>query len=431
MLGVVENDPYETFFVLQFDSEEGLILDQDVEGVNKDDILPELSESDAMVTEDDDITVLEENSVLSPTPDLSADAPESGSESFSPHQHVHEACCSLCGLRSQDGQWRLTCISSVFSGFVEEDLLLEDTVQTATVENLPPEEVPAEVSSPELPDVVTLPEPPVEVEDSGSGDLEPLKPAAPTKADVSAEHIEPSDGLVTGDDAIEADAILVVEKAEAEITTVEEAAIQMVDEEQINEMEIPEELEITTTASKTTYEEDLPALVLPPEAVDLTKEVPEPSETASAPVDKGSEEDSNFSAEQAAEEPGEDANVDIVLTNADVPVLEEDGMEAAAESEGEEVMEETLPEAPAIETEGSESPQILAEDLAEDEFLLVNRDETEPPMLDVVSHAQPTVLSPERESPFTRISDINPVTKEHPHVIIPSLVEVRLLKRHL
>lgn len=323
----------------------------------------------------------------------------------------------------------------VFPGFVEEDLLLEDVVHTPAAEKPPPEEVPAEIPSPELPDIITLPEPPVEVEVSGSGDLEePLKPAAPTEADVSFEHMEPHDGLLPGDDAIKAAAVLEAGEAEAEM--VEEAAIQTVDEKQMNGKEVLEELEVTTAASKSTYEEGLPAVVLPPEAVDPTKEAREPtSETSSAPADKSSEEDSNFSAvaptdkvdnvEQPGEDPGEEANAEVVLTNPDVAVLEEDDVEAAAESGGQEVMEETLPEAPAVETEGSEAPQILTEDLAEDEILLVNRDKTGPPRVDV-SRAQPTVLSPERESPFTRISDINPVTQEHPHINVPSLLEVML-----
>lgn len=318
--------------------------------------------------------------------------------------------------------------------------MLEDIVQSPAVENPPPEEVPAENPSTELPDVVTLPEPPVEVEASGSGELEePLKPAAPTEADVSFEHIEPHDGLITGDEAIKADAVLKAEKSEVEVTTmVEEAVIQMVDEQLMNGKKVPEEVEITTTAGMTTYEEVLAAEVLPPEAVDLTKEASEPtSETASAAVDKSSDEDSNIltaaptdmvdNAEQPAEEPGEETHVHVVSINPDIPVLEEDGLEAAAESEGQEVMEETMPEAPAVEPEGSESPQILTEDLAEDEILLVNRDETEPPVIDVVSHALPTVLSPEKESPFTRILEISPVTEEHPHINIPSLVEVLLL----
>lgn len=306
-------------------------------------------------------------------------------------------------------------------------------MQTPAVENPPPEEVAAENASPELPDAVTLPEPPVEVEVSGSGEQEePFKPAAPTDADDSVEHTEAHEGLISLDDAIKADTVTV------EITdTVEEAAIQTVDEQQMNGKEVPEEVEVTTTASKTTYEEVLPAEVPLPEAVDLTEDASEPT-SASAAVDKSSaEEDSIFlaaaptdkmdDADHPAEEPGEEASVHVVSTNPDIPVTAEEATEAATESEGREVMEETLPEAPAAETEGSESPQILPGDLAEDEILLVNRDETEPPVVDVVSHAQPTALSPERESPFTRISEMNPATKEQPRVNIPSLVEVMVL----
>lgn len=308
--------------------------------------------------------------------------------------------------------------------------MLEDVVQTPAVEKPPPEEVPAEIPSPELPDIIALPEPPVEVEASGSGDLEgPLKPAAPTEADVSLEHVEPHDGLATGDDAIKkAEVVLEADKAEAEM--VEGAAVQTVDEEQMTGKEVLEEFGAATTAS-----EGLPAVLPPPEAADVTNEArEETSETASAPADESSEEDSNFSAvappdkEDNAEEPGEEeANIDGVSTNPDAPVVEEDGVETAAESEGQEVMEEKLPEAPAVETEGSESPQILTEDLAEDEILLVNRDETGPPGLDD-SRAPPAVLSPEGESPFTHVSDINPVTQEHPHVNVPSLLEVMLFR---
>lgn len=302
--------------------------------------------------------------------------------------------------------------------------MLEDVVQTPADEKPPPEEVPAEIPSPELPDIIALPEPPVEVEASGSGDLEePLKPAAPTEADVSLEHMEPHDGLATGDGAIKsAEVVLEADKAEAE--TVEEAAV---DEEQINGKEVLEEFDAAS--------EGLPAVVLPPEAVDLTNEArEETSATASAPADESSEEDSNSSAvapadkvDNAEEPDEEEANIDSVSTNPDVPVVEEDGVETADESEGQEVMEEKLPEAPAVEMEGSESPQILTEDLAEDEILLVNRDETGAPGLDE-SRAPPAVLSPERESPFTHISDVNPVTQEHPHVNVPSLLEVMLFR---
>lgn len=270
--------------------------------------------------------------------------------------------------------------------------MLEDTVQTPAVENPPPEELPAELPSPELPEGVTLPEPPVEVEASGSGDLEDmLQPTTPTEADVSVEETVSEDGLITGDVTINADANLEAETEEDEVAAVgEEPTTATLDEEHLNEVEIPEELEISTIASKTTEEEGLPALVSPPEAVDVANEASEPaSETGLLPVDDNSAEGN------------EDADVIV-----------------------KEVKEETVPEAPAVEEEASEAPQISTEDLTEDEVLLVNEDEPEPPVADILSPAPPTALSPERESPFTRISDVNPDNEGQPHVVIPSLVEV-------
>lgn len=97
-------------FVLQLNGDEGLILDQDAEVVHKDDIMPELTESNTVGTEED-ITVLEENAVLSPMPDLSAGAPESGSESLSSTKMCIKriAACAL-----QDGQWGSTFVSFLF-----------------------------------------------------------------------------------------------------------------------------------------------------------------------------------------------------------------------------------------------------------------------------------------------------------------------------
>lgn len=100
-------------FVLQLDGDEGLILDQDAEVIHKDDVMPELTESNTVGTEED-ITVLEDNAVLSPMPDLSAGAPESGSESlFSTKMCIK--CNAGCAL--QDGQWRSTFVSFVFFRF--------------------------------------------------------------------------------------------------------------------------------------------------------------------------------------------------------------------------------------------------------------------------------------------------------------------------
>uniref|UniRef100_A0A4W6D9K5 Interphotoreceptor matrix proteoglycan 2 n=1 Tax=Lates calcarifer TaxID=8187 RepID=A0A4W6D9K5_LATCA len=118
----------------------------------------------------------------------------------------------------------------------------------------------------------------------------------------------------------------------------------------------------------------------------------------------------------------EDAAINVVFANPELsengeePVFEDRGVEEATESEVREDPE--TPEAPVVE-----APKISTEDLTEDEILLVNKDEPEP-AIDSLSPAQPTALSPERESPFTRISDVNPASDGHPDIIIPSLVEI-------
>ncbi|XP_035031447.2 interphotoreceptor matrix proteoglycan 2 [Hippoglossus stenolepis] len=293
------------------------ILEEDVEDVD----LPEPSETVTASTAVNDVIVLEESTVVSAAPVLVTSAPETDS-------------------------------------MEEEGLLLEDTVQTPAVENPPPEELPAELPSTELPEDVTLPEPPMEIEASGS-DLEDLLWPTPALEDV----------------------------------------------------EIPEETESSTIVTETTEEESLPALVPPPEAVDVAGEAAEPE----------SAETGLFSVD------GESVEVITESVTVEESVIEDHGLEeAAAESEGQEVKVdlETL-EAPVVENEATGAPSISTEDLTEDEVLLVNIDEEEPPGTDSLNPAQPTALSPEKESPFTRVSDVNPASEGLPDIFIPSLVEIQ------
>ncbi|TKS66872.1 Interphotoreceptor matrix proteoglycan 2 [Collichthys lucidus] len=233
------------------------ILEEDAADVNKGDVVPEL---DAAVTEGNDVIVLEESAVAPLAPVSTTSAPAAGS-------------------------------------FEEEGLLLEDTVQTPAVETAPPEELPAELPAPELPEVVMLPEPPVEVEASGSDDL--LQPSTPTEAAAAA---------------------------------------------------------------------------------------------------------------------AEENKTEVVTINADAI------SEAKRDSQDQEVMEESLPE--AVEEEVPEPPELSTEDLTEDEILPVSKDELEPPVTEILIPAQPTALSPESESPFTRISDVQSATEGQPDIIIPSLAEI-------
>lgn len=329
------------------------------------------------------------------------------------------------------------------AGFEEEGLLLEDTAQTPVEENPLPEELPAELPSPEVAEVVTLPEPPVEVEASGSGDLEELlQPTTPAEAEVSVEETGSEDGPITEDAELkELPADNVSEAITEEVAAVEEEpTMAPLDEEQLNEAEIPEEPEISTVASETIEEEEeeeivveeeeegLPAEVPPPEPLDVANEA---SETDLLPAGDNSAEDTEEDSNLPEVEP-EDVNPEPPAEEADInvdaypeaPVLEEVNVEGATEIIDQEVKEEIVPEAPAAEEKVSDAPQISTEDLTEDEILLVNQDLPEPPATDYLSPAPPTALSPGRESPFTRISDVNPATEGQPHIILTPLVEV-------
>ncbi|KAM7407140.1 hypothetical protein PAMA_003057 [Pampus argenteus] len=369
---------------------EVLILEENTEDVNKDEILPELPESSTPATIENDIIVLEESAVIPAAPVLTTDAPEAGS-------------------------------------IEAEGLLLEDTVQTPAVEIPPPEELPAELPPPELPEGITLPEPPVEIEASGTSDLDeqlPTSTSTSAEEETSLEEAASEDVLITEDVDIDAGDISEEETEEFEIAAVGEE--EHLDEVVVNETEITEEFEISTISVESTK----PVLVpTPADAIDVESEVSEPetAETALLPVSEESvesSEDINPTDVPPVDEPEEEEAINVVLSYPEEPVFEEGGMEAPTESKGEEVKEDTAPEAPAVVEAGPEAPEISTEDLTEDEILLVNKDEPEPSVTDSLSPAQPTALSPERESPFTSISDVNPASDEQPDIIIPSLIEI-------
>ncbi|XP_054871570.1 interphotoreceptor matrix proteoglycan 2 isoform X2 [Amphiprion ocellaris] len=390
---------------------EDLTLEEDID----DYVLPQLSETNTVATAENDVTVLEESEPLPPTTVLTTVAPEAGS-------------------------------------IEEEGLLLEDTVQTPAAENPPNEELPAELPTPEQPESAILPEPPVETEASGSGpnDLEILLEPSTTTAEgveegeaeeAPLEETTSENVLITEEVGINTDVTSEAEGVEVEVAAVEEepttaALDKELLEEVLNEVEIPEDLEISTITTETIEEEVLPAQVPLPEVLETASEAPEPESTEAVliPVDSVETvpEESIISDVPPADEevnsnhPEEDSASDMVLTNPAVPSSEEDVVEEAKDSE---VKEETAPEAPVVEVEveveATKAPEISTEDLTEDEILLVDTYKPELPITDVPNPAQPTALSPEIESPFTRISDISPDPEEHPDIIIPALVEIQ------
>lgn len=327
----------------------------------------------------------------------------------------------------------------VVAGFEEEGLLLEDTVHRPAEENLPPVELPAELPAPEAAEVVTLPEPPVEVEASGLG--QPEDPAQPTAAaeaeEVPTERASSEDGPTHPE--LNSGSVLEVVKEEAEEAEVqEESAAATPQEEQPNEEEIPEEPETSTAEEEDQEEgeeeEGLPAEVPPPDVVNVAREASETEQhllednSAEANHEDSSHEDSNpvdvQPVEVTAEPPAEEPHSDVEAL-PEPPMSEEASVEDMTEVMGREVKEEAVSEAPpVVEEEVSEAPQISTEDLTEDEILLVNQELPEPPATEYLSPAPPTALSPEKESPFTRVSDVNPATEGQPRIVITPLVEV-------
>ncbi|KAM8854645.1 interphotoreceptor matrix proteoglycan 2 isoform 2-T3 [Spinachia spinachia] len=348
------------------------ILEKDADVVKEDFVLPE-----ATAVGDTENNVIFQ--VVSPDPGPATGAPESG-------------------------------------GIEEEGLLLlpEDTLQTPPVETHPPEELPAELPSPELPEGVTLPEPPVEVEASGltTDDQEDLRdPSTPTEeGEVSLEEIGAEDGLMTED--VEVAAV----GEEPTISALEERHL---DEFVVTEAEIPEELEVSTIAAETVAEGQ-PVLVPPAEDVDVEREAELEAETSLLPggedLVEGSEESSLPDVPSADEDvnperPAEEADIDNGASYPEEHVVDENTKQEAKESEGHSGTKETAPELPPAEELGPAAPGISTEDLTEDEVLLVNRDQLQP--------------APESESPFTHTSEVDPSSEEQPDVIIPLLVEIQ------
>ncbi|XP_053732759.1 interphotoreceptor matrix proteoglycan 2 isoform X1 [Synchiropus splendidus] len=264
-------------------------------------------------------------------------------------------------------------------GITEEDLLLEEKVETPAAVEIPkPEELPAEVLSHELHETMLLPEPPLEIEASGSGtdDLSDL--LWPTTEEESEEGV--SEDVALTDVILDDDSEGHTEDVSDDGTTVE------VLEEHSEESDVQEELEISTISTETIEEESLPALIPPPDAAEVLREEPSLPPVEAAVMDQESvvEEATESSAHNVPT-----TAVAEILVAVDVP---------------------------------PESPQISTQDLTEDEIILVNQEEAGPPS---VSPVQPTVLSPERESPFTRVSDVNPAPDEHPEIFITSVLEIQ------
>ncbi|XP_062312193.1 interphotoreceptor matrix proteoglycan 2 [Osmerus eperlanus] len=313
----------------------------------------------------------------------------------------------------------------------DEGLLVENTVDTATPPAWAPpaDDLPWDTADPEPPEDPTLAEPPLEIEASGSGaDLDDL-PFTSTTEETPAEEDTTEEDTAPRE--------VIIEKEEGEPlpggTTEEEAGQE--------EADTSEELEVSTITTETVEEDEAaaafvpiatqtqeaPVLVEPLEPVVgeeiglLPDTVEDPSgvEISSPPEPEpglGSNEVLPY-PDTPWEEQEEDVEVEepimTVLTVAP-PVVEpivEDVVEVVIEEGPEEEEEEGPEEEDPEESQGEasvEAPEeeISEEDLVEDEILLVDEPAQDMPVAYTLSPAHPTLLSPERESPFTRVSDI-------------------------
>ncbi|XP_072300904.1 interphotoreceptor matrix proteoglycan 2 [Eucyclogobius newberryi] len=287
----------------------------------------------------------------------------------------------------------LTPAPPASSGVIEDSLLVEDTVQTSDVESPPAQE-----PSPELPDITSL----QEAEASGS-DIKNLDDLFWTP---SIEELPIEETAQTADVNTEDEETGEVKVSEVVPTLVHVPALDEHNLQEIIESNFEAELELFTITTETIEEEGLASLIPDPEVVDLTGEITQAEETEVALLPVNELPIENEVKDLSPEEEGKNTNV----------VLPVPGEAVIEESEPGEKTEEPLDSAEDI----PEAPRISTEDLTDDGIILVNVN-----IKDSVNSAQPTALSSEKESPFTRISDVNPASDVQPDIIITSTVEIQ------
>ena len=266
----------------------------------------------------------------------------------------------------------------------EEVLLLGNTVST---ESPLLEDLPTDPTSPEQPKGATLPEPPLEIEASGSG-LKVLKDLhfQPEEEEAIEEEPAPEEELTIEEKVVPEEVIIEedVQTEEAEVVVSEEDKVE-------EEAGASEDLEYSIIETETIeeVEEEAPAFV-PVEMMEAPEPVgglgvPEnPLAIATLPPDEPEEETNVVLAYPEIPEYGEE------IESLEGPIIEKPLTKVDAVEVEEEVAEEVVVEVPDIS-------EISEEDLVEDEILLV--DEAAPD----ATHTTP--LSAEKESPFTRVSD--------------------------
>ncbi|CAL9690376.1 unnamed protein product [Knipowitschia caucasica] len=274
----------------------------------------------------------------------------------------------------------LTTAAPASSVILDSDMV-EDTVHTPEVEKH---------------DITSLSEPPQEVEASGSdaenlNDLlrTPIIEEVPFEETAQTADINPED-METGE----------VKVAEVVPTLMHIPVLEEHHLEEMTESDVDLEPSTITTAID---EEGLASFVPDPEVVELAGGMAQPEESEGALLPDN---------ELPKEEEVKDLSTDEEEEDSVLPIPDEVVIEESKPPVTDEKTEEPIDSAEDI----PEAPKISTEDLTEDGIILVNVDES-------VNSEQPTVLSPEKESPFTRISD--PSSDVQPEIIITSTVEIQ------
>ncbi|CAL8266445.1 unnamed protein product [Lota lota] len=287
-------------------------------------------------------------------------------------------------------------------GLIPEDLSLTTAPESPPPEMLPCEVLPCEVPSSERPEVITHPEPPVESEASG---LEPDDPPSSFETFTTTKLKEDSsettdDGLIGSQEEIAISENILVEQeilTDVQEEVGQESIAESVGEDKeevLNVEDIPQEIEINTAVTETIQEEDhvLSVVVTTPAILEEEEDLPAINVMPDPP-----EETANGEVKEEGEDP--------VVTGKETGDV--------TEQENEEVLVEVIPKDPEVEEKASDGLGIFVSgDLTVDELLLVNQNEPEPPVTHSLHPVPPTALSPERESPFTRISDVVPAVDE-------------------
>ncbi|XP_045062403.1 interphotoreceptor matrix proteoglycan 2-like [Coregonus clupeaformis] len=319
---------------------DNIISDTTLAQVESVSIVPESFEPTAGITKDDSVEIL--------AAEMTLDAPEVKAEDVATGENDVIILEESVTLPPEPE------VTIDDTGMEEEGLLLGNTVAT---ESPPLEHLPADPTSPEQPEGTTLPEPPLEIEASGSGvdGLEVLSFQPEEEEAVEEEPAPAADEELTVDEEVILEEVIIeeeilTEEAEAEVPE-EEEAVEVPEEEEAVEIpeeeeaaEVPEEEEAVVVPEEEEVEEEAEAEVPEKEKVEeeAEAEVPEKEKVEEEAVEVPED-------EEVEEIPEEEEAAEVPEEEEAVVVPEEEEVEEEAEAE--------VPEKEKVEEEAVEVPE--------------------------------------------------------------------------